>query len=219
MNQAAKPALTPPEILHAAYQAEASGQAAYAVQFYQHLVEYYSRTPEAAEAAAALQRLGHAPPVSRSPGAGKPLSEALAGHRPPAAAFSGPPAQHPQAGQVQPRRDVARRPPPEARPAPRLEPARGYKIGRALAALLIVAGWLALAIGLGMVGMNLAVAVGVVKVASVPAALRETLPVLAALIPGSFALLLLGQLCLAVFRTANATADIAAALRGDDDDD
>lgn len=225
MEQATKPALTPPEILRSAYQAEAGGQVAYAVQFYRHLVDYYGRTPEAAEALSALRRLGQAGeqvsggPISGT--AGKPLSEALGSpsKRPAYAAPPMPPRQTPLVRQ-ETRRETAQQPRRTGRRSAEVsQKARGYKLGRSLAVLMMIVGWLSLAVAIGMSGMNLAVAVGVIKVVNIPSALRETLPVLAGLFPAGFLLLLLGQVFLAIFRTANATATLVAALHEHTDDD
>ena len=216
MQQATKPAMTPPEILRAAYQAEASGQIAYAAQAYRYLVDVYARSPEASEAIVALRRLQQAPDAAMTASSGKPLSEALASQtgRPaytaPPVAFQHPPSARPDTAG----RDLARQPKTiQRRPSAGPQPIRGYKVGRALSVLMIATGWLMLAIAAGMAGMNLSVAVGLVKVANVPSALRETLPVLAGLLPAGVALLLLGQVFLAIFRTANATATLVAQLQ------
>jgi len=100
------------------------------------------------------------------------------------------------------------------------QPVRGYKVGRSLAVLTIAAGWLMLAIAIGLAGVNIAIAIGVVRIGTLPPALRETLPVLIALLPVSALLLLLGQVCLAYsYRTANATAELVYALHGHADED
>ena len=136
MEQASKPALTPPEILRSAYQAKAGGQVAYAVQFYRHLVDYYARTPEAAEALSALRRLGQVgEPVAGGPisgTAGKPLSEALAGPstRP---AYAAPPMPPRQAPLV--RQETKREAPQQPRRTGR-RPAEGFQVDiRSLQAL------------------------------------------------------------------------------------
>ncbi len=222
MEQANQPALTPPEILRAAYQAETSGQVAYAAQFFQHLVDYYGRTPEAAEAGVALRRLGQAPGAAMAASAGKPLSEALASQPTGRPAYAAPPfsSRHAPAARPQASREAIRQPRHAQRRAVAIpQPVRGYKVGRSLAVLTIAAGWLMLAIAIGLAGVNIAIAIGVVRIGTLPPALRETLPVLIALLPVSALLLLLGQVCLAIFRTANATAELVYALHGHADED
>lgn len=216
MAQTTSPALSPPEILQAAYQAEANGQIAYAVQFYRHLTDYFGRTPEANEALTALHRLKQAPPPS-SNGTGRPLSQALAAHQTAssAPAYLPPASVEPTSSPSQPTHQPTTRRPrslPSVRPTYPRRPASQYKAGRALSVLMIVLGWVAIAVSIVMGGVNLALWLGAMRVADVPAALRETLPVLAGLVPAGLILLVLGQVFLAIFRTANATADISAAL-------
>lgn len=225
MAQTTSPALSPPEILRAAYQAEANGQIAYAVQFYRHLTDYFGRTPEANEALTALHRLKQAPPPSAN-GTGRPLSQALAANQtagsapaylPPASVEPTSPSQSAQQPTMRRTRSL-----PSVRPTFSRRPTSRYKAGRVLSVLMIVLGWVAIAVSIVMGGVNLGLWLGAMRVADVPAALRETLPVLAGLVPAGLILLVLGQVFLAIFRTANATADIAAALHPhalDDDED
>ena len=204
MSQASA-SYTPPEILQAGYKAEREGRTDYAVQFYRHLTDYYPQTAEAAEARGALQRIevGEGAPSGQQPG--RPLSLALDTRRVAEAqqqrtAIVSNAASHEQ--QVSRGRRAQR----IAIDLPR--PARGYWIGRCLAALMmlasavfIVAGGACLAFGF-VFGFDRPAPGGITTIVAGPA-----------LLGGGLVLLLFSQLCLAIYRIALATSDLAALTR------
>ena len=217
------PAYTPPEILQAGYQAEADGRLEYAVQFYRHLTDYYARTPEGLEARKALQRLNAEPAAKSADQAGsRPLSQALQSEQsksqPPARPAAAqaplrpePAARHEPASQSRQHR-VTRR---AAAALPR--PARGYRLGRALAVLLIICGWLLLVASVSVVGLRLVVQFELIAIGKLPQIAEWLAMAMAAGIPAGLLLVVLGQLALAVFRTANATAGLLAAAQASAD--
>lgn len=182
------PQFTPKQLLDAARRAEAEGKPDVAHQFYWHLTDQYEQTPEGAEGRNSLARLAagslHAPGLNLNGGFPQRIT---AGARQAIGATR------------------------RSRPSTRSSP---YRIGRALAALLTGAGWLAIACAL------LALAVGLLpEVLQVPPALPEvrlTLELglrmgLALLVGG--ASVLCGQAARALFDLAGATRELVAIER------
>lgn len=225
------PAYNPQDILAAGQRAEAEGRAPYAVQFYRHLTDYYANTPEAHEARAALHRINSA--ASQDPRARRSLASALEAHTAGPAenghAGHGANGDHygyghatpPQAG-VQP----TWAPAPVETPAPRQQalvpvsqresrpavslpaPARSYALGRLLAWMLSLIGGLIAIGGVAALGYGFSRGFGPANAMGM-----TVLTAGASLIGTGLVLLLFGQIALAVFRTANATVDLAAISR------
>lgn len=198
-------ALTPPEILDAGHKAESEGRVEYAVQFYRHLTNYYARTPEAADARQALQRL--TAEAAANPAAPHSLSRALESQRTaqptPIATQAGPPAT----ARPRPRRDG------KSSPLALPPPAHRYWIGRALATVLLIAGALSVVAGAALLGFGLMFGFDRPMPAGMTLISVTAMFAAPGLILVGLVLALVGQLCSAAFRTANASADVAAIAR------
>jgi len=213
------PTFTPPEILLAGRKAEAEGRLDYAVQFYRHLSDYYARTPEAAEARDSLQRLNAfaAPEPRTQPGNGYEAQLAAASTQP-VTEYA-----QPSAGWVAPQAP-ARTPPAQLpvavrqrrRAAPELPaPPHGYRIGRALAVLVMVFGWLTTAAGAALLAARFIVGFEATGMDGM-----SGMMVWPGIIVMGLLLILAGEVAHAIFRMTNATSDLAAMTRaragGDD---
>jgi hypothetical protein len=199
MQQTARsPSYSPAEILEAGRKAESDGRRDYAIQFYRHLTDYYAATPEAVQARYGLQRLAPAP----SPEAPQsPLSKSLE------ATVAAPVQPAPSAGYlapvVQDRREGY-----AAAPLILPAPARGFVLGRIIAWALLIAGALLIVGGAGVLGY--AISQGLFKPTPAGASAIVVAP---SMICGGLLLTLLGELCRAAFRAANASVDLAAIQR------
>jgi hypothetical protein len=211
--------MTLPDILQAGYRAEAEGRLDYAAQLYRHLVDYYGRSPEAGEARRALARLAQpaaSEPSGESAQTYRSLSQALDVR--PTSPSSPQPLLQPEALQpavVTPptsRRALASAPSSARQPVRELPaPANGYRLGRGLAVLLMVIG--CALVGLGLLLLGYGAFYGLYR--PTPAGIA---PMVAApgMIVSGLALTLIGQLFLAIFRTANATTNLVEIARARD---
>lgn len=203
MQQTARPqTYSPAEILEAGRRAEAEGRRDYAAQFYRHLTDYYAATPEAVEARHALQRVASAAPQPATrpepiqQAATYPVRAALDDSYTPPAVTS-----------------LAVRPAATAHPMPAASlslpaPARGFWLGRGIAWLLLVVGGVMMLAGLGVLGY--AASQGLLQPTPAGASAIVVAP---SLIAGGLLLALIGELCRAAFRAANASSDLAAIQR------
>jgi hypothetical protein len=207
---------TPVQVLQAARRAEAEGKMDYALQFYRHLVEQHGTTPEAQEAREGLFRIaewrwGEARIARRQDGAAPPSAVAPASAASPpqppkvdepaaASTFAGKNAQLPQ---------VVSRGSEELLPL--FKP-------RYRAAKIIAYGVSVLGVAAALTGTVAAVLAGAGGVEPVSAIGSYGLPIGLLLgVPTALVglvLLLVGQLAVAVFATANANLEMLAIERG-----
>jgi hypothetical protein len=207
---------TPVQVLQAARRAEAEGKMDYALQFYRHLVEQHGTTPEAQEAREGLFRIaewrwGEARIARRQDGAAQPSAVAPASAASPpqppkvdepaaASTFAGKNAQLPQ---------VVSRGGEELLPL--FKP-------RYRAAKIIAYGVSVLGVAAALTGTVAAVLAGAGGVEPVSAIGSYGLPIGLLLgVPTALVglvLLLVGQLAVAVFATANANLEMLAIERG-----
>ncbi len=213
---------TPDQLIVAGRRAEAQGQPAYALQFYRYVADHFPASTEAYEARDALFRL-------------TPPNEQPASQRPPATGYSAPPqtVQPAQAtsqaslGEVRPHHEPAAAPAPRARAErakakPRrsaeaeayepqvLRPARGYRIGRIVAAMLNTIGWLSFIGAISMIPLMIAA----MTVKAMPKGLKEYIAANLLIVSGgTFGLLLIGLFAIFAGQVARATFDTADATR------
>jgi hypothetical protein len=244
---------SPGQILEAGRRAENDGRIGYALQFYRHLTDHHARTPEAAIAKEALSRLAHFRPEATTgqpaPAAapaldrdttqphqnggwqpqpnGAPASGQAASIAARQVAWAAPP--HTQQPQAVP--GVSRVSSASTAAPLRLPPAeQRYRVGRAVAWLLIVAGLTLMAASVMLLALH---GTGI----KLPGTLGMLLGFTGG-IPGAAALFTVGvtqvfaaQIGRALFDSANATRDLAMIERakiahaagdplpGDDDDE
>jgi hypothetical protein len=217
---------TPDQLIVAGRRAEAQGQPAYALQFYRYVADHFPASTEAYEARDALFRL--VPPAEQQPSLraaatsyGSPPQQSLQQqHAQPAqqASFGDVRPQHEAPVEPAPRTRAADRPKVKARPvepevyeAPAvLRPARGYRIGRIVAAMLNTIGWLSFIGSIAMVPLMIAA----LTVKAFPKGLKENIAGnLIAFGGGTFGLLLLGLFSIFAAQVARATFDTADATR------
>ncbi len=207
---------TPVQVLQAARRAEAEGKMDYALQFYRHLVEQHGTTPEAQEAREGLFRIaewrwGEARIARRQDGAGPPSAVAPA----PAASPPQPPkVGEPAAGSTFAGKS-AQLPQVVSRGNEELLPL--FK-PRYRAAKIIAYGVSVLGVAAALTGTVAAVLAGAGGVEPVSAIGSYGLPIGLLLgVPTALVglvLLLVGQLAVAVFATANANLEMLAIERG-----
>lgn len=177
------PQFTPTQVLDAGRRAEAEGKIDYAIQFYRHLTDHYSFTPEAAGAREALARIG----VSR--GSGPP---------PPQIGWRGSVNGEGQKAQARAQR--------RARPAVEETRSEQYRVGRAIAHIFTGLGWVVFALGLAATGLAAALWGGLTAMPRgqpfEAVAAVGFVPGLAAMLTG-LAVVLGGQLSRAVFDMAD----------------
>jgi hypothetical protein len=206
---------TPEQVLEAGQRAEGDGRIDYAIQFYRHLTDYHPGTAEADEAAMALQRLAgggrtHEAPIQ--------FSAALQRAQRPSDASLGvapslpPPLRGPQPSVSDGERRhlpaiVARGTATAAALPP---PVRGYRVGRMIAVIFAILGWLLIVSGLAAIGLGMVVGLGLDTARVTGYSGIVTGPVL---IGVGIAVLFWSQLASAIFATANATQDLAAIER------
>lgn len=224
-----KPQFTADQILEAGRRAEAEGQYDYAIQFYKHVADYHPGTREALLAQDALKQLAHHRPEPASTGSHNgapswPPPTAAPVEPEPRSGRGRPSAQPPLPRMLEPPPPGAGRDArswPDAAPTPSQSeavpgpapwslpaPARGYRVGRALAAVGVLVGTIVALLG------------GVVAVAALTAAPWLMLPSgpitaaggLGALVVG-LGLIFAAQCARALFDTALASRDSAAVLR------
>lgn len=227
----ASPQFSAAQILEAGRRAESDGRFDYAVQFYRHLTDHHGRTPEAASARESLSRLsarraadpaagsapvnGHAKANGHAP-AHTGDAAAHAGAMPvPAAAMQDSARRH---APTQPGTAIAISPMSNHRIAPVTLPEQKdhYRLGRALARIVGVLGWIFVATGLAGFAVSIAAIASPGSVAAVAkfggSGLIGLVPAGATLLTGLSALFL-AQLARALFDTANAARDAAAVGR------
>ncbi len=229
---------TPDQLIVAGRRAEAQGQPAYALQFYRYVADQFPASTEAYEARDALFRLTpqNELPVSQrqQPHGGQTLGAATGYASPPHAQQGGqqggqqgaPSPQQASFGELRPHNEPAAEPAsrtrtervkPRQRPAEPaahasavLQPARGYRIGRIVAAMLNTIGWLCL---LGAIVM-LPLIITAVTVKAFPKALKDAIAgSLMAFGGGTLGLLLIGLFAIFAGQVARATFDTADATR------
>lgn len=219
---------TPDQLIVAGRRAEAQGQPAYALQFYRYVADQFPASTEAYEARDALFRLtpaaadaaqqrpqaapnpatGYAHPPSAhqaTPPASFGEVRPTAQHDPAAA-----PTQRPRAAKDARRAEKARLASADADHTPPSMPARGYRIGRLVAAMLNTIGWLLLVTAITMVPLL----VTALTVKAFPKALKETIAGnLIAFSGGAFGALLVGLFAIFAAQVARASFDTADATR------
>jgi hypothetical protein len=207
---------TPVQVLQAARRAEAEGKMDYALQFYRHLVEQHGTTPEAQEAREGLFRIaewrwGEARIARRQDGAAPPstVAPASAASPPQPPKVDGPAAASTFAGNNAQLPQVVSRGNEELLPL--FKP-------RYRAAKIIAYGVSVLGVAAALTGTVAAVLAGAGGVAPVSAIGSYGLPIGLLLgVPTALVglvLLLVGQLAVAVFATANANLEMLAIERG-----
>ncbi len=211
---------TPDQLIVAGRRAEAQGQPAYALQFYRYVADHFPASTEAYEARDALFRLAP-PPV-------EPVSQ-----RQPATGYAAPthqhthhqPPQHAGHGELRAHADPVVEPAPrmrsergkaKARAAPAetyeapLRPARGYRVGRIVAAMLNTIGWLSLVGSIAMIPLLIMS----LTVKAFPKGLKDAIAGnLVAFCGGTFGVLLVGLFAVFAAQVARATFDTADATR------
>lgn len=210
--QHAQAQFTPEQMIVAGRRAEAQGQPAHALQFYQYIADAFPSATEAYEARDAIYRLTdpHAglnvPVATPMPAMAAP---SLSDVRPAASLEAGPGPSHGRAAQGG-KRDKRKRRPDVADEDVFEAPRSGYRIGRLVAAMLSTMGWLMLLGGV-LLGPLMIVAL---TVKTVPKGIRETVAAnLLATSALTFGAIFLGLLALFAAQTARATYDTADAVR------
>lgn len=219
---------TPDQLIVAGRRAEAQGQPAYAMQFYRYVAEHFPQSTEAYEARDAMFRL--TPPSEQA--ARQPATATAYG----APTQQHAPVQHASLaslGEVRPHHEAAiepvqraraearaegrterakvrAAPPIETQAQPALRPARGYRIGRVVAAMLNTIGWLSLLGAIAVVPLMIAA----LTVTTFPKGIKETIAGnLLTVSGGALGLLLIGLFAIFAAQVARATFDTADATR------
>jgi hypothetical protein len=205
---------TPVQVLQAARRAEAEGKMDYALQFYRHLVEQHSSSPEAQEAREGLFRIaewrwGEARVARRQEAANG--QQGNHGHQPYTIASSSdyPPESSNRLPQIIAREAAKAAAKDEAAPVFKSR----YRVARNIAVLVSGIGWLSAVFGilvavLGVAGVTSAVSDQVLL--GVPVGLLVGMPV--AML--GLLLVIAGQVGTAVFESTNATLELLSIERG-----
>lgn len=208
---------TAAEVLRAGLQAEADGKYDYAVQFFRHLTDHHAHSPEAHEARAALQRIAsrRAPDQARLDQRAANGAHATRQQSAPAQPVlvhtaAQPSAHEPPRAAGQAAAATANSPAAQQNKGTSLPPpGRRYLVGRIMAMLFVVLGWLMAALGLLLLGLGMVIGGNLPLVSK----LGSTVITGPALVLLGCALIFWGQLARAIFDTANAARDLAAIER------
>jgi hypothetical protein len=206
---------TPEQLIVAGRRAEAQGQTVYALQFYRYLADHFGNTTEAFEARDALYRLTPIPAEQVTHTNGR--SAAAMHSTAPLAPHSGDlrtadgrvpdRAHHTQSQRKATQKNQRRQETPQTG---QVAADRGYRIGRFVATMLNVIGWLTL---VASVAAGPAI-FAALNVASMPKGTRElVVGNLPFFIAGAFGLLMIGLFAVFAAQVARATFDTADMTR------
>jgi hypothetical protein len=200
---------TPQQVLDAGRRAETEGRRDYAIQFYRHLTDHWSETPEASAAREGLTRLGMRPLPLPAPAL--PYNPAMNGSANGAAsqgAMPYMPASVPNASAL-PREQPATPAAQRASGPSRASHHAKYRAGRFVAGFIIGIGLISMVSGCALLALYAAAWFGkpVFKTMSV-LGLQEPIEGVLLLCSGLF-VMFIGQLAQAVFDGANAVRDLA----------
>jgi hypothetical protein len=202
---------TPEQLIVAGRRAEAQGQTAYALQFYRYLADHFGNTTEAFEARDALYRLTPVPVEQPTHVTGRAMAVApqpIAAHpgdlRTANGADRSRSASQPR--NTAPKRQIRQ----DVQPASHVVAERGYRIGRFVAMMLNVIGWLLLLVSV-MAGPAIYAAL---NVNTMPKGAREmVIGYLPFFIGGALSTLMVGLFAVFAAQVARATFDNADMTR------
>jgi hypothetical protein len=224
------PHYTPHQIIEAGQRAEADGQIQYALQFYRHVLENYAASGEAAfarERLLHLEAVAHPavdtnvasmhpsyPAVHMVTQARGPAMSAVPGPHGPIphgadAAMAMPAIARQREGQAKGQHVQSHG---GTRAHPVAGPRDAYRLGRFVARLLTVLGWLSFILGGAAAGLAAVVSAGVVPARAI-GGIAVLLPFGGSAAVSGFVMIFFGQFARASFDTANATRELVAIAR------